>query len=310
MVNKSRQVIGYVSLIGIFILSACQNDPLDINGGNAEDLERYLEENSISATKAPEGYFYESVQANEHGLAIENGAIVSMYYKVTNLSGNIIDEHLPTDGAPVKLQHDANAVIPIGIDAGLGRIRKGEIYHLYIPSGLAYQSVNSEEINSNEAIIAEIEVVDVLNANAQQIIDNQTIDAYITQEGLNNIRELSSGLRVGSMSQGNGTSPSNGAEVTISYTAKFTDNTIFAEGSETVELGDNTLIHGLEEGIRNMHFGEKALLIIPSDLAYGSSVRVIPQQIAHSLVEEQIIPAYAEMVPPFTVLVFEVTLQQ
>lgn len=310
MTHKSRQIIEYVSLISIFILSACQNDPLDINGGNDDDLERYLEENSISATEAPEGYFYEPVQANENGLAVEKGDIVSMYYEVTTLSGSIIDEHLAADGAPVKLRHDVNAVLPIGIDAGLGRMRKGEIYRLYIPSGLAYQSVASEEINPSEAIIAEIEVVDVLNANAQQIADNQTIDAYVAQEGLTNIRELSSGLRIRSLTQGNGTSPNNGEQVTISYTAKFTDNTIFAEGSETVTLGDNTLIQGLEEGIRNMHFGEKALLIIPSDLAYGASVRVIPQQIAPSLVEGQIIPEYAEMVPPFTVLVFEVTLQQ
>ena len=310
MVNKSRQIIGYVFLIGIFILSACQNDPLDINGGNAEDFERYLEENSISATKAPEGYYYEAIQVNENGLAVENGDIVSMYYTVTHLSGDIIDEHLQADGEPVKLQHDDNAVLPVGIDIGVGRMRKGEIYRLYIPSGLAYQSVVSEEINSHEAIIAEIEVVDVLNANAQQITDNQMIDDYIAKEGLDNVRELSSGLRIRSLNQGNGTSPNNGEQVTISYTAKFTDNTIFAEGSETVTLGDNILIQGMEEGVRNMRFGEKALLIIPSNLAYGASVRIIPQQIASSLVESKIIPAYAEMVPPFKVLVFEVTLQQ
>lgn len=310
MIKRIKQIIGNMSLMGIIILSACQNDPLDITGSNNEALENYIQANNISATKASEGYYFEAVQTNENGVAIESEDLVNIYYSITNLSGDVIDEHLQEDGDPVTLQYDVDAVIPIGIDNGLGNMREGETYRLYIPSSLAYQSVPSEEITTSEPIIAEIEVVEVFSEEEQKVTDNQIIEAYIAQENLNNVQTQSSGLRTRTLTQGNGNSPTDGVLVTIDYSVKFTDGPIFAEGTETVTLGESILIDGLEEGIKNMEYSEKAEFIIPSDLAYGASVRVLPQEIASSLVEGLIIPDYAEQVPPFTVLIFEVTLQQ
>jgi FKBP-type peptidyl-prolyl cis-trans isomerase len=310
MFNKCKQSVGYVWLIGISILFACQNDPLDIDGGGStDDLEKYLQENNVTATKAPEGYYFEPIQTNENGLSVENGNIVTIYYSVTTLSGTVIDEHLLADGSPVKLQHGVDAVWPVGIDLGLGKMKEGEVYRFYIPSALAYQEVPSEGFQASSSVFAEVEVREVLNKNGQQLIDNQAIEDFIVKEKLNNVRQLASGLRIHALVQGNGNMPDNGQEVTFSYTAKFIDNTLFSTGSETVSLGDNTLIEGLEEGRRNMTYGEKALLIIPSDLGYGASVGVIPFRIISSLINSKIIPAYTEKVLPFKVLVFEVTLQ-
>jgi len=310
MMHNKRHIIRYLAFITSIIISSCQDEPLDIDGGSSDDLERFLQENGISATKAPEGYYFEPLQTNESSRSVEGGSIVSIYYKITTLSGTIIDELKESDGNPVKLQHGEDAVFPVGIDAGLSQMKEGEIYRFYIPPELAYQAVNANEIDTDESVIAEVEVAEILTINQQSEIENQTIATYISQENLNNVRELSSGLRMQTLQQGNGGSPGNGTEVTINYTAKFTDNTIFAEGSETLSLGNNTLIEGLEEGIRNMEFGERALLIMPSALGYHASVRVLPEQISNVLVEGQVIPDYAQDAPPFEVLLFEVTLQQ
>ncbi len=310
MMHNKHHIIRYLAFISYIVLSACQDEPLDIDGGSTDDLERFLQENGISATKAPEGYYFETVQTNESGLSIEDGSIVSIYYKITTLSGTIIDEFRESDGIPLKLQHGKDAVFPVGIDAGLSQMNEGEIYRFYITPELAYQAVNFAEIDTDEPVIAEVEVAEILTINQQNEIENQNIATYISQENLNNVRELSSGLRIKTLQQGSGESPGNGAEVTINYTAKFTDNTIFAEGSEIISLGDNTLIDGLEEGIRNMEFGERALIIMPSALGYHASVRVLPKQISSVLVEGLVIPNYAQDVPPFEVLLFEVTLQQ
>ncbi len=309
MFNKYKHGAGYFLLMSISILFSCQNDPLDIEGGNTDDLDKYVEENNITATKATEGYYFEPIQPNENGLSVANRSIVSIYYSVTSLSGNVIDEHMQADGEPVKLQHGVNAVWPVGIDLGLSKMKEGEVYRFYLPSALAYQSVVSEGIESGASVIAEVEIVEILNEGEQQLIDEQIIENYIEEGNLNNVRKLPSGVRILTLKKGNENLPGAGQEVTIDYSGKFTDNTKFDAANESVKL-DDTLMQGLKEGILSMNYGEEALLLIPSQLGYKESVRVIPSRITQSLINSKIIPAYAAQVPPFKVLIFEITLQQ
>ena len=65
------------------------------------------------------------------------------------------------------------------------------------------------------------------------------------------------------------------------------------------------MIEGFEEGIELMQEGEKALLIMPSNLAYGESFQVVPAQIREDLIDKELI---RESVEPFSPLIFEVEL--
>jgi FKBP-type peptidyl-prolyl cis-trans isomerase len=70
--------------------------------------------------------------------------------------------------------------------------------------------------------------------------------------------------------------------MTIKYTGKLTSGIVFSSSAEngkpvqssnpsvfTHKLGEDGLIKGLEESLRDMKTGEKRLLVIPPELGYG-----------------------------------------
>lgn len=65
-----------------------------------------------------------------------------------------------------------------------------------------------------------------------------------------------------------------GAEVTVHYEGRFLNNKVFDSSYQrnkplTFVLGAGKVIPGWEQGIATLRQGEKAILIIPSYLAYG-----------------------------------------
>jgi len=83
---------------------------------------------------------------------------------------------------------------------------------------------------------------------------------------------LNSGLQIEILSEGNGVSPTLQDQVTVHYTGKLVDGTVF---DSSVERGDplvtplTRVIPGWTEALQLMHVGSKWNLVIPSDLAYG-----------------------------------------
>ncbi|MBE9512232.1 MAG: FKBP-type peptidyl-prolyl cis-trans isomerase [Bacteroidetes bacterium] len=105
------------------------------------------------------------------------------------------------------------------------------------------------------------EEVKLLN---QYLADNQ-----ITEE------PKASGLYYIESETGTGLQPQQGDTVSVHYTGKLIDGTIFdtsVGGSPfSFTLGTGYVIPGWDEGIAYMKEGGKAILIIPSILGYGSS---------------------------------------
>ncbi len=117
--------------------------------------------------------------------------------------------------------------------------------------------------------------------------------AYLeTNKSKEGFEVTESGLQYRVITEGSGSSPSPSDEVTVHYTGKLTDGTVFdssVERGEPATFPVNGVIKGWTEALQLMKEGGKWELVIPSDLAYGPR-------------------GAGGAIPPNAVLVFEVEL--
>ena len=106
------------------------------------------------------------------------------------------------------------------------------------------------------------------------------------------VKETPSGLQYVIEKEGTGAQPTATSEVTVHYTGKLLDGTVFDSSvnrGEPATFPLNRVIPGWTEGLQLMKEGAKYTFFIPSDLAYGA--QGVPNAI-----------------PPHSTLIFEVEL--
>ena len=123
--------------------------------------------------------------------------------------------------------------------------------------------------------------------------ENEIIAKYIADKQITPSKS-SSGLMYIVSEPGTGEQAQAGKTVKVHYTGRLLDGTKFdssLDRNEPIEfkLGQGMVIKGWDEGIALLKVGGKALLIIPSNLAYGSR-------------------GAGGVIPPFSPLTFEVEL--
>ncbi|WP_258103186.1 FKBP-type peptidyl-prolyl cis-trans isomerase [Marinoscillum sp. MHG1-6] len=98
-------------------------------------------------------------------------------------------------------------------------------------------------------------------------------DAFLAQNAeREDVLTTASGLQYRIIKEGTGESPAGTDQVTVHYTGKLMDGTVFdssVERGEPATFPLNRVIPGWTEGLQLMKAGGKAELTIPSDLGYG-----------------------------------------
>ena len=108
--------------------------------------------------------------------------------------------------------------------------------------------------------------------------DEATIQTYLTAHNITNAQRQASGLYFVPDSVNASATPAvAGKTISVLYTGLFTTGNVFdatsLRGNQPFSfvLGQGQVIKGWDEGIALMHKGDKARLLIPSALAYGTS---------------------------------------
>lgn len=110
-------------------------------------------------------------------------------------------------------------------------------------------------------------------AAALQQASKDAFDAYLKENGIE-AQPTESGLIYVRTKPGKGPKPTANQTVKVHYTGRLLDGTVFdssVERGEPIEfpLGAHQVIPGWDEGIAMMSKGEKGILYIPYNLAYG-----------------------------------------
>lgn len=124
---------------------------------------------------------------------------------------------------------------------------------------------------------------------AAQKENAKVLEAHGKEEG---VHTTASGLQYKIIKEGEGAQPAATDEVTVHYTGKLLDGTVFDSSvnrGEPATFPLNRVIPGWTEGVQLMKEGAKYEFMLPSDLAYG------PQGIPNAI-------------PPHSILIFEVEL--
>ncbi|MCC5946322.1 MAG: FKBP-type peptidyl-prolyl cis-trans isomerase [Bernardetiaceae bacterium] len=154
----------------------------------------------------------------------------------------------------------------------------------------------------------EEDLPDFLNEAERRAREQQIINSYLTQNGFES-QQLPSGLHYVLLEEGSGERPLSTDIVSVHYRGyilfgnRFDDSyqrgtpirfqlgtgRIATEGAAIVEENAPRVIQGWIEGLALLSRGEKALIILPSNLAYGRE-------------------GIRGVIPPYSVLAFEVEL--
>lgn len=157
----------------------------------------------------------------------------------------------------------------------------------------------SDMVNGNEL---KIKMQDA-NRIVQEYVEAQQAKQYedVINEGKlfleenaqkEGVQTTSSGLQYRVINEGTGTQPTATSSVTVHYTGKLLDGTIFDSSynrNEPTTFGVNQVIPGWTEALQLMKEGSKWEIFIPYNLAYGER-------------------GAGQAIPPFSTLIFEVEL--
>jgi FKBP-type peptidyl-prolyl cis-trans isomerase len=101
--------------------------------------------------------------------------------------------------------------------------------------------------------------------------ENQKIEDYIASKKITITEKTASGLRfILTKANPAGAKVVNGQTISVAYAGRLLTDKQFDAGNFSFVLGARAAIDGFDQGIAKMRVGEKATLIFPSSLGYGS----------------------------------------
>ena len=104
----------------------------------------------------------------------------------------------------------------------------------------------------------------------QELAENKTKGAdFMAQNAQKEgVVVTESGLQIQMVTEGTGAQPQEGDKVLVNYKGTLIDGTQF-DANDSIEFNVGGVVAGFREGIMAMKEGGKAILTMPSDLAYG-----------------------------------------
>jgi FKBP-type peptidyl-prolyl cis-trans isomerase len=296
------------SVVHFFITLVSADSPGSLIKKEEDALLKYVEEKKISVTPTTTGlYFIENTAGN--GMKIDSGSWVKAHFKVSLIDGKQIFSTYDR-GEPMDFEYGKRFDTP-GFEEGVSKMLKGGKATFIVPSKIAFGEMGrGAMVSPYSTVIYDVELIDVTSkadhdkkvaeekkkeemkkeTNKKQ--EGALMNKYLKEKNIT-AKPTASGLIFVEKVKGTGAKASAGKKVKVHYTGTLLDGTKFDSSRDRNEpfeftLGQGQVIKGWDEGIGMMNVGGKAILVIPSSIAYGDRDN--------------------GKIPPFSTLVFDVEL--
>lgn len=262
--NSKKYIVALVAIL--FLFSACEKEYESIESIDDAKIKAYIQKNKIEAIKDPSGFYYQVLDQGTGGALLNKD---SVFYTsvVKSLNGT-------TYYSPAEYTNDGTYlgyVNPSAYQTAMHQINRGGKIRVIVPSYLAFGKNGQGAVPPNEVIVSEITV---LPQTALWQVDDKKINDFIAAKGLTGFQKLPSRVyRNISVVGTGGTSISAVSTITVKYTGRLLNGTVFDESGTTdlVRLL-NDLIPGWRKSLIGVTKGSKLRILIPSDLGYGKTV--------------------------------------
>lgn len=258
-----KHKVFFILLLSVIVASCSK---VELVESEEEQISNYISKKGLSVTETtPTGLRFIKTQANPSGGVVRKGQVVNIKY-----TGKLLTDRAFSNGN-LSFVLDGGKTIK-GFDEGIAKMKIGEKATVIFPSTLGYGTYGAVEIPANAPLLFNIEVFSI-GTEKQQIetymLDNRLIPTDTTASGLRyiQIKANPTGAKI-----------TLGQTITVKYTGKLLTGKQFDGSDFSFIIGEGKTTKGFDEGILKMKVGEKAIIIIPSTLGYGTEGRgeVIP----------------------------------
>ncbi|KAA9325308.1 hypothetical protein F0P96_20105 [Hymenobacter busanensis] len=177
------------------------------------------------------------------------------------------------DSAVFRFNADSLSIKTTGQPAPAPIKKHGNTMTLYVKVD-AIQS-QADAMAAQQKAMQEMQVKQQQHGEAQKPKDDAIIQEYLKKNNLT-AQKTASGLYYAVTQPGTGAKPTQGQTVAVGYrgtllSGKEFDSSAKGNGGKPIEfpLGVGAVIPGWDEGIALLNKGSKAVLLVPSGLAYG-----------------------------------------
>ena len=254
-----------------------------------ESLREYISKNNISVQPTATGiYFIEKAAGT--GMKIDSGCQVKLHFRVSLIDGKEIFSSFNRPD-PLQFVYGRRFDTP-GLDEGVGMMKKGGKATIVVPSSMAFGEMGRGNfVPPFSTVVYDVEIVDVLSkaqyekeqADQKKKEEEEKekakqgesvlLQKYLKDNNIT-VKPTATGLYYIEKAKGTGPKPVPGKKVKVHYTGTLLNGKKFDYSRDRNEpfeftLGKGEVIKGWDEGIALMNQGGKAILIVPSTIAYG-----------------------------------------
>ena len=280
-------IVPFALLVGLI---SCHKEDIGVSDdallqSDKDAILNYANSKGLSGTMTPTGLYYALTKPGSSTITPANGQEAEFSYTLYALIRNATNAAAVTDKFIDSTYASKSSFVYLiaanpGLTEGLLRMHEGDQAAILLPSSFAFGPNGSSDgsVPPNAPVR--------LNVTLKRIrTEEQQIDEYLTANKLTPTEVTISGLRfVKTLSNSTGATPSANQTLNVRYRGQLLRaRTAFdSTGTSLYSTMIGKSVPGFDEGLAKLKVGEKATLVFPSRIGYGST-------------GNQVIPPYAPM---------------